>query len=585
MRRITVLIFFCFCLLTACKNTNSDSGAGKKTEISNASVAGALTAFFHKQKTGASDSELPACIDRDTLVAASEVYRIYSLFKFQPIWTDMGRLNPLGDSLYRLIKGCSNSGLIPRDYYLGELDSLFRTSEKRNTPFWAFSRREDFMKKEGRILGGGEVSSVLRVELLMTDGLFKLAVHLNQGRLDQDSLRSVWKIKQVGGDLVSILGYAIRQNKLEASLDSLEPHSDQYRLLKDALNKFRTEFEKSEWDSLPPIEKDTVTFYKLLAGRLQSSHFLDSVSTEKIIDKILQRSDKALIPELEKMLAPGLKKFQLQHGLNDDGKTGKFTYAALNVSKQEQIRALEMNMERWRWESNPGKRYLWVNIPSFQLKVLNDDTVYTEAKVITGNPTHPSPVLKSLITYFIIYPYWNVPYKIASEEILPRIKWDTAYLRLNHFDVLDWNNKVTDPSAINWSKYNKTNLPYKFRQQDGEDNSLGVIKFMFSNPFGVYLHDTNSKRLFGKEVRALSHGCIRMQNPWVLADFLIKEDKHLTTDSLFTYYEKEERKTIALRKPLPVYIRYFTCEVEAKDKLYFYTDIYGKDQQMIRAIY
>jgi len=495
------------------------------------------------------DSTTRKVIARDSLVALLQISKLYELFNFKPVWTFDGSLTPIGDSLFYLLKQADINGLVPENYHVGKIDSLFKNASDS-------SKRIDAVK-------------IADAELLLTDGLFKFAVHLNKGRVNPDSLWPEWNIKRVKTNLVQFLSNVIKEKKLRLITDSLEPKNEQYQKLKSALAYFRNEFKNSDWDSLPPIQNDTVTFYKLLRQRLIASHFYDST----------------LVVSDDKKLEKALKKFQLQHALNDDGKIGKATYAALCLSKEQEIRQIEMNMERWRWKTSPAKRYAWVNIPSYKLKVIDDDTLYLEAKVITGSITHHTPLLQSSITYFIIYPYWNVPYKIASEEILPRIKWDTAYLHKNNFDVLDWNNKVVDPKTIKWSKYNKTNLPYKFRQQEGGDNSLGVIKFMFNNPFGVYLHDTNSKKLFGKEIRALSHGCVRMENPWALADYLIKDDKHYTTDSLFTYFEKEQKKTIPLHKPLSLYINYFTAEVDEDGKLFFYTDIYELDKKMVRNIY
>ena len=501
-----------------------------------------------KKQLGKRDSTSRIVISGDTLFSTPQIAALYAEHEFKPLWTDKGILDQSGDSLFALLKHANEYGLVPANYRVNKIDSLLKTSDGAD---------------------GIDAVKISNAELLLSDGLFKMAVHINKGRLDPDSLWPQWKMPALREKLMPLLTKAIHEKKLRSLMDSLEPRSEQYQQLKLALTAFRKEFSNSNWDSLPPIEKDTNTFYSLLKQRLIASHQYDST---------LSISD-------EKKLIKALKKFQLQHGLNDDGKIGKYTYAALNVSRLNSERRIEVNMERWRWENDPGKRYAWVNIPSFKLKVLDADTIYTEAKVITGDVKHHTPTLKSSISYFIIYPYWNVPYKIASEEILPRIQWDTIYLHKNNFDVLDWNNNVVDPKTINWKKYNKTNLPYKFRQQEGEDNSLGVIKFMFNNPFGVYLHDTNSKRLFNKEVRALSHGCIRMENPWVLAEYLIKGEKKYNTDSLYTYYEKEQKMTIPLRKPLTLYIKYFTCEVDSTGQLMFYTDIYDLDKKMIKTLY
>ena len=147
-----------------------------------------------------------------------------------------------------------------------------------------------------------------------------------------------------------------------------------------------------------------------------------------------------------------------------------------------------------------------------------------ESNIVCGKPETQTPLLSSKLNFMTIYPYWNVPYSIASKEILPAVQRDTAYLRKKNMEVINSKNEVLDPSKIKWKRYNAKNLPYKFRQRIGEDNSLGVVKFNFNNKHGVYLHDTNSKRYFKTAARAQSHGCIRVEKYLQVARFLLRGD-------------------------------------------------------------
>lgn len=561
MRYIQILLITLLLIIQACDNHEIPVSAPVKKEDN---LDERLSELLKSTLVNV-DTITKIKIDLDSLQASVPIAELFKLFDYKPIWTSKGKLLPQGDSLIDVIKNARNYfGLYSPTYRFATIDSLLKN-----------------VKDTGDVY---DAAKLLKAELYMTDALFSMAVHINKGRFVSDSIVPAWKINEVDTNLIELFFDKIKNNKLLSTFHSLEPQSDNYVLLKSFFNDYLKEFENETWDTLIPIQQDTAKFYSLLPARLIPSHDYDTTS--------LQTDDKKL------MMA--LKSFQKKHGLNDDGKIGKYTYVALRKSKEDHIRQLEMTLERWRWEpTKHEKRRIWVNIPSFQIKVYDNDTVYWKSRVITGSLKHHSPTLKSIINYFIIYPYWNVPYKIASEEILPRIKWDTTYLRKNRFDVIDWNGNVVDYTKIKWSKYNKTNLPYRFRQQEGGDNSLGVIKFMFNNKYGVYLHDTNGKGLFNKEVRALSHGCIRLENPWTLASYLIKDDSlRYTIDSLYSYFEKEQKKTISLRRGIPLYIKYFTCEVlkeekrgykgpqkKLKDQLFFFLDIYGDDKKLMDFIY
>jgi murein L,D-transpeptidase YcbB/YkuD len=272
--------------------------------------------------------------------------------------------------------------------------------------------------------------------------------------------------------------------------------------------------------------------------------------------------------------------------LIEDGKIGKLTFKALQRTKQDYIHQLEMNMECWRWKNAPeAKQFVWVNIPKYEMRVMEDDTLVMKSRVITGAPDHQTPLLKSTIRYFIIYPYWTVPFSIATKEILPILKRDTTYLRRKNFDVLDGNNKIIDPKKINWKKYTKTYFPWRLRQRIGDDNSLGILKFNFENKYGVYLHDTDNRKLFNREMRAMSHGCVRLEKFMGFAKFLIRDDSvKYPLDSFMMDLLMEKQKYVYLKHPIPIYINYFTTEVDEYNELHFYIDVYKRDEKMLKSL-
>jgi L,D-transpeptidase YcbB len=248
----------------------------------------------------------------------------------------------------------------------------------------------------------------------------------------------------------------------------------------------------------------------------------------------------------------------------------------------KQIRQLSANLERLRWRKPDPDYFISVNIPSFKLRLIKNDTLKLESNVIVGKFVTKTPILESIIRSIIIYPYWHVPRSILA-EVLPLVQQDTSYLTKHNFDVLDRKGNNVKVSDIDWDAYSEEDFPYVLRQREGSENTMGVIKFIFANRFGVYLHDTNAKGLFRKKQRALSHGCVRVQKAEQLAHLLTKGDGVVETEDFSEYIKLQKRMEIFLEKPVVVRLEYFTVEMIG-DKIYFYDDVYGKDLQILQAI-
>jgi L,D-transpeptidase YcbB len=250
------------------------------------------------------------------------------------------------------------------------------------------------------------------------------------------------------------------------------------------------------------------------------------------------------------------------------------------------FQTIEVNLERWRVEKQFSEkgRYISINIPSFMLNVVSDGNSVLESRIIVGTQKTPTPEFSSKVECFTIYPYWHVPRKIAVEEFLPIIQSDTAFISRNNFDVTDRKGRVLRNDSIDWMKFNKNNFPVSLRQREGKENSLGIIKFVFDNPYAVFLHDTNVKSLFNRKVRTYSHGCIRMEKAYELAHYLLTQKPSGRSDILDKYLAKQERRTVNLPRPIPIHIRYVTCEV-VNGTLYRYEDVYDIDKNLSRRLY
>lgn len=509
-------------------------------------------------------------LNKDVLLAWKYFRSLY-IDKNKTLFSDKGKVNALGDSLFSIIKDARFYGLIPNDYHYGKIDSL----------------RHNFFDTGNNTY---DAYAIAKADMLLCDAYFKLGAHLNKGRFYPDSLLLEWAPAKLDTNWISILMKGLDSKNPRAGLDSLEPKHEGYVLLKQELRKYILENEKIDWDSISFYNiTDTAKFYENLKQRLTITGDYDStakIPTRKIKSTITKHIKDSLL------IAEGIKSFQKKLNLEPDGKLGRYTKQALAQNKELTIRQMEMALERWRWEPKEyPKKYFWVNIPSCDLHVFEwdkkkkKDTLVLLSNVVVGKPENQTPVLRSKINYLIIYPYWKVPFSIAWKEILPAVQADTSYLRRKGFEVIGAHGVPIDPTKIKWKKYNKTNLPYSFRQRIGEENSLGILKFNFNSSYGVYMHDTNSKKYFKTFYRWQSHGCIRLEQYYEAARFIIRDDTlKLPYDTLDAWLAKPEQQKINLKKQMPIYVKYFTAIADSLG-LHRYIDIYRKDEAMMKMLY
>lgn len=316
------------------------------------------------------------------------------------------------------------------------------------------------------------------------------------------------------------------------------------------------------------LERDTVTLRNdsLLTDDYFVNHFNNAIKGQEVIQTFLDME-----PQYAgyKNIREGLKQFleaDTSHSANSD--------STLNLFKR-----IAITLDRYKLFSDTlPASYILVNIPSFSLYLYDADTIALQSKIIVGTPGTRTPVLNSAVTNFITYPQWTVPYSIIFKEMLPKIKKDVNYLTKQNLMVVDRNDSVVDPYKIDWTKMNKGHFPYLLRQRQGDDNSLGVMKFNFSNKFSVYLHDTNARWLFSKSNRALSHGCVRVEKWEQLSHFLVRNDTiKYPIDTLKAWITRQEKHVVSGFPRIPIYIRYFTVEGKNDGTLKFYNDIYKED--------
>lgn len=257
--------------------------------------------------------------------------------------------------------------------------------------------------------------------------------------------------------------------------------------------------------------------------------------------------------------------------------------AALNVPYSQLVDQIRINLERARWLSaNLPTNYLIVNLAGYELLLFKDNSLSWRTDIIIGKINAKTPLFKSKLKYVVVNPTWTVPRSIST-EIINHLRKDPDYLQKKHFKVVEGSGTPVDASGIDWHSMTRKNFPYWFVQDPGEDNSLGLVKFIFPNQYSIYLHDTPAKNLFEQTDRAFSHGCIRVKDPLVLADKLLSANANWSSSTLSSKLSEGKTENLFLDEPLDILSMYWT--VTLKDgKIKFYNDVYKRDPVLIEAL-
>ena len=472
---------------------------------------------------------------------AGAIKSLYAKKNYKPLWFTGGTWSNKSDSLLLLIENCRQYGLYPEHYFYNQLSALkeqtIDTANKKqlNASLWA---EQDF---------------------LLTTSLVELAYDLRLGRLVSDSIKladssfnDAFFEKQLA---------RFTEAGTEEWISALEPAHLRYHQIKEALKDF---LKTADFRKFTPIDiKDSIHLERNVAYRLWEQ---DSIKYSDSLD-----------------VQTRVKLYQKENGLAVTGKISEALIKRLNTTDHDKFLKVAITLDRYKQTPALPESYIWVNIPSYQLQVWEADSIVLTSKVVVGKPVTRTPIITSSITDMITYPLWTIPASIIKGEILPNLKKDPGYLKRKGYSLSDGQGNEIDPATVTWAKY-ENGIPYRVIQGSGDANALGVMKFNFPNKFSVYLHDTNQRSLFSKEKRALSHGCVRVQAWNELASYLLVRDSiHSANatplDSLQGWLSAKEKRVIPLRKRMPLFIRYYTCDA-AEGKLVFYEDIYGEDRKL-----
>ncbi|HPR89522.1 MAG TPA: L,D-transpeptidase family protein [bacterium] len=483
-----------------------------------------------------------------------DLLTLYGRRGFRPVWVGEQGVRSEADTLVAQIRNAGAHALDPGRYHLTALEAELHEARSRLTS------------------APLDLAQLTDLELLLSDAYLVLGLHLAAGRFNPHEVDAEWYLHKDEADMVSRLNGAAESGTLLDDLRHLPPQEPEYSRLVEAYGYYRQLAAEGGW----PLVAE--------GRKLEKGMWDERVMQMRA--RLRATADLALKPALvegtfDDDLERAVRRFQLRHGLDPDGKIGKSTVAEMNIPVAERIRQLAVNLERWRWlPRNPGHRYIRVNIADFNLQIFAADTVALTMRVVVGRTYRRTPVFSDLMTYMVVNPYWTVPTTILLNDIVPKARRDPDYLKKEGIKVYaGWSEQAPelDPATIDWSKVSKSNLPYRLRQDPGPGNSLGTIKFMFPNQFDVYLHDTPHHELFSRSTRAFSSGCIRIEKPLQLALYLLDDP---------AWDEARLRKLIASRvetalmvpRPILVMLVYMTAWVDDKGLVQFRQDIYQRDK-------
>lgn len=488
---------------------------------------------------------------RETRLTWNDLVRFYRGRGYEPAWLSRGRY-PMARDLLDAVAGAEDHGLDLAAYPLGELSRAL----DENVP--------------------GEIENKLEFDVFLTHLFLTYGRHLGQGRIDPTSLEDEeWHLPRNRFDYAGTLQNALVANQVGAALAALAPHDPEYRALQMELARLREDSVRG-WPEIPKMRKAALG--DTASGLREVRVFLGTVGD---LPPGPAADPEVFDPQLEQ----GVQAFQRHHGLKADGVIGPHTLAQMRVPPAERLRTVLYNLERRRWMPRSlGTDYAYVNVPNYELRIFEGGETALVLRTITGAKDTPTPTFQDEIEYMELNPDWHVPMSIASEELLPKIQEDPAYLASQNIDVLDAEGAVVHPDSISWTGVLPESLGYRFRQAPGSLNPLGSIKFLFPNPYSVYLHDTNNTRLFEREDRALSHGCVRTEKPLTLATYLLRNDPRWPREEIEAKVQTGKRSQIRLQKPLPIVLVYLTAFLEEDGKVGYRQDVYERDARLGEAL-
>ena len=504
---------------------------------------------------------LPATIKAGIRTDLASMYQRRS---YSPLWIQSNSLTPQGLALLQVLNAADRDGLNPSDYNAADLSTRATalTQGSHPTAEWA------------------------AFDVAISTSGATYANHLHYGRTDARAAGFDMPVRSNTLDAGALLEQ-IATAGTSGAFEKIEPPFQHYRTLKNVLVEYRRLAAKPPLNSLLAFAGKSVKPGESYAGAPALRSLLVALGDLPVDAKA---ADDVLV--LDNALVAALKSFQFRHGLEQDGALGKGTYAALIRPLADRVKQIELTLERFRWLPALDAPTIIVNIPQFRLFAF-DSTGDHEAQMLTMNvivgktfPANRTPVFAGDMKYLIFRPYWDVPFSITKKELVPHIRRDPAYMAAENLEIVNSQSDravVVDPTPENLDLLETGK--YRLRQRPGEDNSLGLVKFMLPNHYNVYLHSTPAKQLFQQSRRAFSHGCIRVSDPTALAEYVLKNTSgEWTREKIADAMQNHDNERVNLTQNIRVLILYGTAIATEAGKVYFFEDIYGNDLRLANLL-
>ncbi len=528
---------------SACKrgDDGSPKAAGWKPNVDGNVMGVRLRDVEQAIVARVSSDDRPAAVDSRQW---KRVRQLYSTYGDTPLWFDGDGLTDRARALAHTLTEASEEGLHVDAYPLDEIVDALTVVHEADRP---------------------TADQLAHADLIFTATYVALAEDLLGGQIDPRSVSPSWHIDPHQTDVDSAVARALSAQRFDQALSGLRPQDSSYAVLRRELANYRELAAAGGWTIVPegkavkPGEQAPAAQLRALRSRLASEGYLPA-------DAATADSAPAAGRELyDRALAGVVATFQADHAIEVDSILGGQTISSLNLPASFRADQIAANMERHRWLPHAlGSRFVLVNVPAFQMQAFENGRMALEMKVVVGEEydDKATPTFSDSMSTVVFRPYWNVPDGIAEREIYPKLEADPSYFERRNFET--------------FTEGGRTHV----RQKPGGDNSLGLVKFLFPNEFAIYLHDTPDSSTFARDVRAASHGCIRLERPASFAQWVLGWDAEKVQEAMNTGPDDQK---VSLDRKIPVYIVYFTAF--ARDgKLLFGNDLYDRDAALVRHL-
>jgi murein L,D-transpeptidase YcbB/YkuD len=497
---------------------------------------------------------------------AGDMQALYQAANYEPIWLNRADSEALITQTLDLLSNASRDGLNPLNYDADKLKAML---------------------PEALQLPPVAVRKLAAFDTAVSLSLLRYLHDLHYGRVSPHGINFNLKLREKKLiDLPALIIAGRSEGRIAQLPAAVEPKLDQYQKLKSALAHYRELAARTA-----PIKLELARSLRIGDTHPQLDELRQFLIQTGELPENPDPVKTPSAPLYDKELSEGVKRFQARHGLAADGILGKGTAATLNVPLTARATQIELAMERLRWLPDIGSGpYILVNIPAFQMWVSDDLSKSAPSplsmRVVVGKAMKTqTPVLMAEMQFIDFMPYWNVPYSITKNEIIPKLIENPAYLNSENMEIVTAFSDQAKPVPLNIESLLllKQGL-LKIRQRPGKKNPLGKVKFMFPNKEDVYLHDTPSKSLFNRSARDFSHGCVRVEKPLELAEFALRNQPEWTRENIQLAMQAPKMKRIRLKKSIPILFFYTTTFVDENGEVAFYRDLYGHDTVLMEAL-